>query len=103
MNKMPLTIFNSNFGTMEDENGGSPMQWANCQTIGDFQENGDKVGCQIGKISVLTDNNFALSKRLNIELKAKKAPLEVLASLGMGVSNGKSTFILKDFEISKAS
>ncbi|MCE7733222.1 hypothetical protein LZS92_27525, partial [Vibrio campbellii] len=44
MNKMPLTIFNSNFGTMEDENGGSPMQWANCQTIGDFQENGDKVG-----------------------------------------------------------
>ncbi|ELE6596800.1 hypothetical protein [Vibrio parahaemolyticus] len=101
MNAIPITIFNSNFGTMEPEDGGSPMQWANCQTIGDYQENGDKVGCQIGKMSVNIDNHFALSKRLNAELREAKGPIEVMAQVGMGVSNGKSTFILKDFEIVK--
>lgn len=100
-NKIPMTIFNSNFGTMDDENGGAPMQWANCQTIGEFQVNGDKVGCQIGKMSVVVDNHFALSKRLNAELKDKQAPLDVMAVVGMGVSNSKSTFILKDFEVAK--
>jgi hypothetical protein len=101
INKMSLMIFNSNFGTMENENGGAPTIWANCQTITDFQEQGDKVGCQIGKMAVNTDNHFALSKRLNAELKAAQQPVTSIAHVGMGVANGKSTFVMKDFEMPK--
>ncbi|NOH31660.1 hypothetical protein [Vibrio mediterranei] len=100
-NKIAMTVFNQNFGTM-DQDDGSKMEWANCQTLTDFQVNGNKCGCQIGKVAVVTDNHFAVSKQLKAELEAAQAPIEIIGSVGMGVVQGKSTFVLKSFEIAKA-
>lgn len=99
--KIPMTIFNSNFGTMTTEDN-KEIRFANVQVLSDFAQDGDKVGCQVGKVAVVQDNNFALSKRINVELAAKKGPIDVMATVGMAVSNGKSAFTLKDFDIVKA-
>lgn len=97
MNKIPMTIFFSNFGII-DENS---QKWANCQTLADFESEGNKSGCSVTKMSVSTDNNFQVSKRLKMELDAAKGPIKILAEVGIGSSQGKTSVQLKDFEISK--
>lgn len=97
MNKIPMTIFFSNYGVIDENN----QRWANCQTLADFESDGNKSGCSVTKMSVTTDNDFAVSKRLKMELDAAKGPISILAEVGLGSSQGKTSIQLKNFDMPK--
>lgn len=100
MNKMKVTILNANYGPYETDDGSKGI-FANCQTISDFSESGNKCGLQVGKTPVDTANDFAVSKQIEAELKAKQSSIDVLATFGLGVSQGKTTLLIKAIEIPK--
>lgn len=95
MNKLPMTILFSNFGTIEENN----QPWANCQVLTDFVSDDNRSGCQVSKMPVSTENHFAVSKRLKMELDATQQPIQVMAVIGMSVVAGKTAMTLKDFEL----
>jgi hypothetical protein len=100
MNKMKVTILNANYGPYETEDGNKGI-FANCQTISDYAENGNKNGLQVGKTPVDTSNDFAVSKQIEAELRAKQGSIDVFATFGLGVSQGKTTLLIKSIEIPK--
>lgn len=100
MNKMRITIYGSNFGDYETEDGQKGI-FANVHTLTDYASNGNKCGCSLGKTNVDTSNDFAVSKQIQMELEAKKSPVDFIASFGLGVSQGKTTMLIKAVEIPK--
>lgn len=93
----PLKINFVQFGVIED-NG---QVWANAQTETDFIEEPTRAGCSFGTISLLTDNNNDLAKRLRFDLIKANGPINIIATLGNRSSKGKITTILKDYKLAE--
>lgn len=100
MNKMRITIYGSNFGEYHTDDGKSGI-FANVQTLTDYISDGNKCGCSLGKTAVDTANGFAVSKQIQMELEAKKSPVDFVATFGLGVSQGKTTMLIKSVEVPK--
>ncbi|NOI26349.1 hypothetical protein [Vibrio mediterranei] len=101
MNKMPMTIYNCNFGEFKTDDGNEGV-FANVQQLADFTSTDNKAGCFFGKTNVDTSNNFALSKQILMELNAAQAPIDVIATFGNAVSAGKTVMLIKGIEMVKA-
>lgn len=100
MNKMLVKIYASNFGPYETEDGKSGI-FANVMTLTDFVSDGNKCGCSLGKTAVDTSNDFAVSKQIQMELEAKRGPVDLVVSFGLGLSQGKTTMLIKSVEVPK--
>lgn len=101
MNKMPMRIYNCNFGPFETEDGKQGV-FANVQTLSDFSSDGNKAGRFFGKTNVDTSNDFALSKQILMELNAAGDHIDVIATFGNAVSAGKTVMLIKAIEMTRA-
>ncbi len=101
MNKMPIRIYNCNFGPYQTEDGKEGV-FANVQQLSDFTSDGNKAGCFFGKTNVDTSNDFALSKQILMELNASQGPVDVIATFGNAVSGGKTVMLIKGIEVVKS-
>lgn len=101
MNKMLITIYGCNYGDYETDDGKKGI-FANVFTLTDYVSEGNKCGCSLGKTAVDTSNNFAVSKAIQKELETKRGPVDLVATFGLGVSQGKTTMLIKGIELPKA-
>lgn len=90
---MEMTILFTRFGDMEG------TKWANAQMATDFDADSESAGCQVGKINIVTDNNFDVSRRLHRALVDAKAPVTIEAEIGSKSSGGKIVTLIKDFKL----
>lgn len=102
MNKMPIRIYNGNFGHYSTDDGKEGI-YANVQSLTDFVSDGNKAGCFFGKINVDTSNDFAVSKQILMELNAAQGYIDVIATFGHAVSAGKTVMLIKGIEMAKTS
>ena len=92
---MQAQIFFCSYGVIEDNN----QVYANAQMLTDFTDEDGRVGCQVGKVSIDTDNNNAVAKRLAGELQRAKGAVFVELIVGSKAKGGNVVSVVKDFKL----
>ncbi len=92
---MRTTVCYAGYGQLEQ--GGS---WANCQTIGMFEDNENRVGCMPGKMKIAGPKSIEVASRLVEQIRMQGGPIEIDAVVGqVKGKDGGAAMALVDFTL----
>ncbi len=95
LNQMLLNVNWVSYGVIEE----SGQKYASVQTLTDFVEHEGRCGCSVGKMDIVTIDNFAVAKRMYGEIQRAKGPVSLIVEVGSAVKKGNVTSAIKDFKL----